>query len=62
LPADCTTARLGVVLPPMNKEIPTIPSFPITAISADAPFSMTYRSETIDVSGNTAKLGSAPGS
>jgi len=32
----------------MNRETPTTPSFPATAISADAPFSSTYSSETID--------------
>ena len=40
-PALCTTARLGVVSPPMNRETPTRPSLPTTAISAEAPFSMT---------------------
>jgi hypothetical protein len=35
----------------MNKEIPKIPSLPTTAISAEAPFSITYRSETIAVVG-----------
>jgi hypothetical protein len=40
-PALCTTARLGVEPPPMNSEMPTMPSLPTTAISADAPFSIT---------------------
>jgi hypothetical protein len=30
-------ARLSVESPPMNGEMPTIPSLPTTAISADAP-------------------------
>jgi hypothetical protein len=34
-------ARLVVVSPPMNSDTPTMPSVPTTAISADAPFSMT---------------------
>ena len=33
-PALWTTARLGVVSPPMNSAIPTRPSLPTTAISA----------------------------
>jgi hypothetical protein len=37
LPTLCTTARLGVVPPPMKSEIPTMPSLPTTAISAAAP-------------------------
>jgi hypothetical protein len=41
LPALCTTARLGVDSPPMKSEMPTTPSLPTTAISADAPFSST---------------------
>src|SRR3569832_1134938 len=44
-PALCTTARLGVVSPPMNNKMPSMPSFPTTAFSADAPFSMTLRRE-----------------
>ena len=36
-----TTARLGVVSPPMKRATPTIPSLPTTAISADAPSAMT---------------------
>ena len=35
----------------MNREIPTIPSLPTTAISAEAPFSMTYSSEIMAVVG-----------
>jgi len=34
-------AELGVVSPPMNSEIPTMPSFPTPAVSADAPDSVT---------------------
>jgi hypothetical protein len=30
-----------VLSPPMNKEIPTKPSLPVIAISAEAPLSMT---------------------
>jgi hypothetical protein len=37
-PPLCTTARLGDDPPPMKSEIPTKPSLPTTAISADAPF------------------------
>lgn len=36
-PVLCTTARLGVDSPPMKSEMPTVPSLPTTAISADAP-------------------------
>ena len=36
-----TTAELGVVSPPMNSEIPTTPSLPTPANSADAPDSIT---------------------
>jgi hypothetical protein len=35
----------------MKSEIPTMPSLPTTAISADAPFSITYSSETMAVVG-----------
>jgi len=35
----------------MNSEIPTRPSLPTTAISADEPFSITYSSETIALVG-----------
>jgi hypothetical protein len=35
----------------MNSEIPTIPSRPTTAISAEDPFSITYSSDTIEVVG-----------
>jgi hypothetical protein len=35
----------------MNSATPTMPSLPTTAISADAPSSMTYSSEMIDVVG-----------
>ena len=38
---------LGVVSPPMNSAIPTRPSQPVTAISADEPFSSTYSSDTM---------------
>jgi hypothetical protein len=48
MPALCTIARLGVDWPPMNRATPTMPSLPTTEISAEAPFSITYRSETID--------------
>src|SRR5688500_11705881 len=51
LPALCTTARLAVDSPPMNIEIPTTPSLPTTAISAEAPFSSRYSSETMQVVG-----------
>jgi hypothetical protein len=40
-PALCTTERLGVVSPPMKSDIPTMPSLPTTAISAEAPSSIT---------------------
>jgi hypothetical protein len=48
-PALCTTARLGLVSPPMNSDMPRIRSLPTMAISADAPSSMTYSSDTLDV-------------
>ena len=35
----------------MNSEMPTTPSLPTTAISADAPFSITYSRETIELAG-----------
>ena len=35
----------------MNSEMPTMPSLPTTAISAEAPFSITYSSETMAVVG-----------
>ena len=35
----------------MNSEMPRMPSLPTMAISADAPSSMTYSSETMDVVG-----------
>jgi len=35
----------------MNSEMPTIHSCPTTAISAEAPSSITHSSETIDVVG-----------
>jgi hypothetical protein len=38
-PALCTTALLEVDSPPMNIDIPTTPSFPTIAISAEEPFS-----------------------
>jgi YHS domain-containing protein len=41
------SVRLGVDSPPINRDTPISPSFPTTAISADAPFSMTYNSETM---------------
>jgi hypothetical protein len=41
VPALCTTARLGVVSPPMKSAMPTRPSLPVTAISADAPSAST---------------------
>jgi hypothetical protein len=50
-PALCTTARLGVDSPPMNSEMPTMPSLPTTAISAEAPSSITYSSDTMEVVG-----------
>ena len=53
-PALCTTARLGVEPPPMNNGTPTMPSLPTTAISDDAPLSVTYINETIAVVGKYA--------
>jgi hypothetical protein len=35
----------------MNSEMPTTPSWPTTATSAEAPSSITYSSDTIDVEG-----------
>ena len=35
----------------MNSEMPTMPSLPTTAISAEAPSSMTYSKETMAVVG-----------
>ena len=50
-PALCTIARLGVVSPPMNSAMPIRPSLPTTEISADAPFSITYSSDTMESAG-----------
>jgi len=61
-PALCTTARLGVDSPPMNNEMPTTPSLPTTAISAEAPFSITYSSETIEVVGKYTWASAPPAS
>jgi hypothetical protein len=36
-PATCATARLGTVLPPIKRAIPTTPSLPTRPISAVAP-------------------------
>src|SRR5207253_8636933 len=47
-PALCTIARLGVVSPPMNSAMPMRPSLPTTEISADAPSSSTYSSDTME--------------
>ena len=47
-PALCTIARLGVVSPPMKSAMPMTPSLPTTEISAEAPFSSTYSSDTIE--------------
>ena len=44
---DSATARLGVDSLPMNNEMPISPSLPTTAISADAPSSMTYSNDTM---------------
>jgi hypothetical protein len=41
IPALCTTPRLGVVSPPMNSVMPSMPSLPARAISAGSPSSMT---------------------
>jgi hypothetical protein len=38
----------------MKRETPTTPSLPTTAISADSPFCITYRSDTIAVVGKYA--------
>jgi hypothetical protein len=46
----------------MNRDIPTMPSLPTTAISADAPFSMTYSSETMAVVGKYTWVNVAPDS
>ncbi len=46
----------------MNTETPTIPSSPTRAISADAPFSMTWSSETMAVVGKYTWLNLAPDS
>jgi len=46
----------------MKSEMPTSPSLPTTAISADAPFSMTYSNETIAVVGKYTWLIVSPDS
>ena len=46
----------------MNIEMPTMPSKPTTAISAEAPFSITYNSETMAVVGKYTWLSVSPGS
>lgn len=50
----CTTARMVVEWPPMNKAMPSMPSLPTSAISAESPSFITYSSETMDVSGKYA--------
>lgn len=47
--SEADVLRRGPVGPVMRlkREIPTTPSLPVTAISADAPFSSTYSNETI---------------
>jgi hypothetical protein len=59
-PALCTTARLGVDSPPMKSEMPTIPSLPTTAISAEAPSSMTYSSDTMARGGKVHVAAACP--
>ncbi len=46
----------------MNSETPTNPSLPTTASSADAPFSITYSSETMAVVGKYTCDSSSPDS
>ena len=46
----------------MNTEMPTTPSLPTTAISADAPLSVTYSSATMAVVGKYTWLGVLPDS
>jgi hypothetical protein len=46
----------------MKSEIPTNPSLPTTAISADAPFSITYNRETMAVVGKYTWLSVSPDS
>ena len=46
----------------MNSEMPTIPSLPTTAISAEAPSSITYSSETMEVVGKYTWLSVVPDS
>ena len=46
----------------MNSEMPTTPSLPTTAISADAPSSITYSSETMAVVGKYTWLSVRPDS
>ena len=46
----------------MKSEMPTMPSLPTTAISAEAPFSITYSSETMAVVGKYTWLKVRPDS
>ena len=46
----------------MNSEMPTTPSFPVTAISAEAPLCMTYSSEMMAVVGKYTCVSRPPGS
>ncbi len=46
----------------MNSEMPTMPSWPTTAISAEAPFSITYSSDTIASVGKYTWLSVRPDS
>ena len=46
----------------MNSEMPTMPSLPTTAISAAAPFSITYSSETMADVGKYTWLSVSPDS
>jgi hypothetical protein len=46
----------------MKSEIPMTPSLPTTAISAEAPSSMTYNNDTIESVGKKTYRNSMPGS
>ena len=46
----------------MNREMPTMPSLPTTAISAEAPSSITYSNDTMAVVGKYTWLSVLPDS
>ena len=59
-PATCTTARFGIVSPPVMSAMPTAPSLPTRPISAVTPSRIVYTSETMQDLGNKDDRGGPP--